>query len=237
MGEALARFRQDQEQSRERLRRAAVAVLASEGALAVHQLGSLARGTGDELSDLDLWATFRDHDLASVVARRTAAYARVAPIVMVHEAPRNRPVGGSYSLVIYETPTGLCQVDYYLAARSASPVPPEGVLWSGVELPRGEWNLDLNASGEDTPVERVAFLACMTFILAKGVRRGAEPAFFARTREAVAARTGARDLPTSFTYATLIRMTERLAEVATPAQRAALTKLGAYLAKLASLYG
>jgi predicted nucleotidyltransferase len=141
--------------------------------VATHLFGSLARGEGDPLSDIDLWVTVPDGEIARVVEKRHQIFADIAEIVIFHEAPRNRPLGGSYTLVIHRVGNALIQADYYLAPESTSVILPEARWLSGNRsLPRGQWNLDLSAPVVEDTRERVDFLICMSFIGVKKVLRG-----------------------------------------------------------------
>lgn len=165
-------FEQRQIATREHLLEQALAVFAGHGAVAIHQLGSLARGEGDALSDLDLWITFKDGALPSVTAQQEQIYAEVAEVLISYQALGNRPAGGTYRLVIYNAAGNLMQVDYYLAPRSTSVILPEGrLLYGDDSLSRGPWLLDRSASTPETIPERIDFLICMAFIGVKKVLR------------------------------------------------------------------
>jgi predicted nucleotidyltransferase len=168
---------------RDALLQRCLAVLAARDIIAVHLLGSLARDEGDALSDIDLWITVEDHHCAEFVADRTSLFGMIAPVLIRHETARNRPQGGSYSLVIHDTPDGLFQIDYYIAPRSSSVVLPEGCLLAGDDsLPRGKWRLDSEAAVTIAAEERVDFLICMAFIGVKKALRG-DDAFMSFLRE------------------------------------------------------
>jgi len=150
----------------------AIGVFGSIGVTAIHLFGSLGRGTGDALSDLDIWITVDDDDIADRIAERDQLFARVSPLLIKHEAPQNRPLGGIYLLVIHETPVGLFQVDYYLAPRSTSVILREArVAYGDDTLLRGLWKLDTSATTPRTLSERIDFLTCMSFIGVKKVLR------------------------------------------------------------------
>jgi hypothetical protein len=150
----------------------AIEAFAARQALAIHQFGSLARGDGDALSDLDLWITVPDERLPGVDRQRAGTYRRVADVLIRHEAAQNSPLGGRYSLVIHRTATGLYHIDYYLAPRSTSVILPEArALYGDDSLPRGSWQLNVPASAATSVAERVAFLPCLAFIGVKKVRR------------------------------------------------------------------
>lgn len=140
--------------------------------LAIHQLGSLAKGNADEFSDLDIWITFPDEDLKTIIKNRHETYEKVSPVLMKYEAPENNPVGGKYTLVIYDTPQGLYQVDYYLAPQSKTHILPEAILlWGDDGIERGEWIMDISAKPKQSPAEKIDFLICLSFIGIKKVMR------------------------------------------------------------------
>ena len=157
---------------RDELLARAVTTLETEGAAAIHLFGSLARGDGDVLSDIDLWATVPDAEIERVIERRFEIFDAVAEIVIHHEAPRNRPLGGSYTLVIHRVGDALIQADYYFAPESTSVVLPEAKRLGGQRsLPRGRWALDSTAEAVEDLRERIDFLVCMSFIGVKKVLR------------------------------------------------------------------
>ncbi|CAN5733231.1 hypothetical protein BH23CHL2_BH23CHL2_04580 [soil metagenome] len=158
---------------RDELLSRAVDAFEREGATAVHIFGSLARGDGDALSDIDLWITVPDDEIEQITDRRLAAFNDIAEVVIHHEAPRNRPLGGSYTLVIHRVGDALIQTDYYLAPESTSVILPEARHLSGKRsLPRGQWLLDTSAEVTEDLHERIDFLTCMSFIGIKKVLRG-----------------------------------------------------------------
>jgi predicted nucleotidyltransferase len=146
---------------------------AGERAAAIHLFGSLARGDGDDLSDIDLWITVPDDKIEHLIERRFEVFNGIAEVVISHEAPRNRPPGGSYSLVIHRVGEVLIQTDYYLAPDSTSVILPEARhLYGDDSLPRGPWILDSTAEVVRDIYERVDFLICMSFIGIKKSLRG-----------------------------------------------------------------
>ncbi len=205
----------------------AVEVLAAHCALAVHLFGSLARGGGDALSDLDLWATFPDAHLPGLVPRRAALYQAIGEVLIAHETPRNRPLGGCYSLVLHRTAAGLYHADYYLAPRATSVIVPEAIaLYGDDTLPRGRWVLDEEARATESRTERVAFLTCMAFIGVKKILRGDRdfmPFLAGQYRRFVATHAPAlAPIEDTGDLAALAHLLGQLALVATPDQRRAI---------------
>lgn len=148
------------------------------GATAAHLLGSLGRQTADAFSDIDAWLTFPDDRIDRVVQRRKALYDSVGDLLLTHEAAGNRPVGGIYTLALYQSPFGPLQVDWYLAPQQTSRVAPEAaVLFEDVPVPRGEWQLDHEATTEGNCRDSVNWLITMLFIAIKTLVRGDDVPF------------------------------------------------------------
>jgi hypothetical protein len=169
------------------------AVLRDNSALAVHLIGSLGRQSADELSDVDVWATFDNDAIAVAIERRMDLYRSVGPVLLCHETPSNRPLGGSYSLVLHDTEAGPLQVDYYFAPLRTSRVNENSLtLFENIAIPRGEWILDVGAQNTSTRSERLDFLILMTFIGIKKIARGDEqfPRFLERVYDETAANDG-----------------------------------------------
>lgn len=208
-----------------------IAAFRAAGATALHVLGSVGRGTDDAFSDLDLWITVDDAQIGDIVRRRDMLFNNVAPILLSHEALQNRPLGGSYTLVIHETPVGLFQVDYYLAPRAVSVVLPDARLLAGDDhgQPRGSWILDSTATTPTSIEERLDFLACMGFIGVKKILRRdgaflrflcAEYHRFGETYQRHLA-----PLQPEMDLSTITRLLGELAQIADPQRAQALTTL------------
>ncbi len=81
--------------------------------LAAWLAGSLGRGEGDELSDIDVWVVVKqEHTLQLVEERRDSASKIADPILFV-EAPQNAPAGGGYLAACYDAPAAPHLVDWY----------------------------------------------------------------------------------------------------------------------------
>src|SRR6476661_1685566 len=63
--------------------------------------GSLARGSADELSDIDVMVVVADAHIEAIKEGRQEYVASVAKPVLIEEAPQNAPPGGAYLLVLY----------------------------------------------------------------------------------------------------------------------------------------
>jgi hypothetical protein len=148
------------------------------GATAVHLLGSLGRQAGDAFSDIDAWLTIPDDLIGAAIQGRHTLYRNVGDLLLTHEAASNRPLGGVYTLALYQTDAGPMQVDWYLAPQRSSCVAPRvGVLFEHVSVPRGEWQLDSEALQEQDLTERISWLIGMLFIAIKTLVRGDDTTF------------------------------------------------------------
>lgn len=164
------------------------------GATELHVHGSMGSGTTDAFSDLDLWLTFPDEWIDAAVVDRFGLYGAIGTILLSHEAVANRPVGGVYTLVLYDTAIGPMIVDWCLAPQRTSSVPPGAiVVFEHVSVPRGSSLQDREATQAVSRFERISWLICMLFAAIKVVARGDDegfPAFLGQAYE---------DIGTSYT--------------------------------------
>jgi hypothetical protein len=206
-------------------------------ASALHVLGSVARSTADEHSDLDVWLTFPDAAIASVLQNRHAVFASVGDILISHEAASNSPVDGAYALVVYQTSAGPMQVDWYLAPQSTSRVAPDALTkFEDWPVEQGEWRLDRSAQRDQTLRERVDWLVCMLFIGVKKVLRGRDrdfESFLARAYLEVGQQYGLVDLPpaTPDSLRAIRGMLRPLSRYADTSQRRAISSVDTYISR------
>lgn len=210
--------------------------------IAIHQFGSGINNYRDEFSDLDLWITFPDEIIKEMVDKREEVYASVAPILVKSDAPANAPIGGSYTMVLYDTPSGLFHVDYYFSPKSGNNIRTDAkVLYGDDSLPRGEWILQR----EDSPwsEEHVFDQAlAMTFILNKAVIRGGwneTHADYIRSVYKDLAEISKKPLPPlpiSADFVFINALFDNLAPFANERQKKAIEKLKAYTNQLEKLY-
>ncbi len=140
-------------------------------ALEGHVFGSLARGDGDALSDIDVWVTFKDDEIQESIKNRFEIYKRFGTILICHEAQQNFPLGGNYSLVIYDTPAGLLQVDYFFCPLSSSRVDDGAiVLFGKTPIQKGKMVYDPKRTKKD-PSDKLSFVICMCFVAIKKIVR------------------------------------------------------------------
>jgi hypothetical protein len=233
----LSDFRAARASTRAKLLARVEAVLRERSALAVHLLGSLGRGRYDEFSDVDVWATIADDSIDDVVRQRRSLYAQVGPVLLSHEAPRNSPLGGIYSGVMYASEAGPHQVDFYLAPLSTSRVAADATaLFEATPIPRGEWILDVDAKPADSPSDRIDFVISMTFIgVKKLVRADADFLKFLANAYDDVARVDQLDLHSGSiqTLAELRNAAQRLVSYASPAQLIAIQEVETFIDRVA----
>jgi hypothetical protein len=158
---------------RDRLVESIITIARRRGALAAHLLGSLGRETADDLSDIDIWLTFAGDAVEGVVRDRFALCRGVGDLLLAHEAPANRPLGGIYTLALYAGPSGPHQVDWYLAPSRTSRVAPDATtIFEHRPIARGPWVLDHDAEDAAPPAGAVSWLISMLFVAIKQVVRG-----------------------------------------------------------------
>ena len=99
-------------------------------AVEAHVFGSVARGTADAYSDLDIWFTFSDENFEKIKQQRLAHYKELGTILNICEPPQNAPVGGVCSTLLIENNGTISVVDLYLCPLSTSFITSEGKkLW------------------------------------------------------------------------------------------------------------
>ncbi len=97
-----------------------IKIVFEEIAIEGHLSGSMARGTSDIYSDIDIGFTFKDDGIAEILKNRFDYYSQIGDIIHICEPPQNAPVNGIQSSVIYKTKAGLIVVDYSLSPQSTS---------------------------------------------------------------------------------------------------------------------
>lgn len=237
------KFREEKIEGREILHKNILNTLKLLNPVAIHQFGSGVNGYRDEFSDMDIWVTFRESELGDIIQKRDEIYSQVAPVLIKSEAPQNAPLGGKYSLVIYDTDHGLYHVDYYLSAESNTNIRPEAIFHHGSdELPRGEWILDRNAITQESLEETMNQTITMAFILTKAIIRGGwntTHADYLRSLYKDIQRIKGKDLrslPESSDFTFLNALLDSLDSDANDQQRLALSKIKDYVGKVEILY-
>jgi hypothetical protein len=220
---------------------AVVAASQQHGVTALHLLGSLGRQTADAFSDIDAWLTFPDEAIEAAVRSRHGLYHDVGDLLLTHETAANRPLGGVYTLALYQTPAGPVQVDWYLAPQRTSRVARDTRrIFERVPVPRGEWLLDFNAEHQQSLAERIDWLIGMHFIAIKVLVRGRDAPFLRFLGEAYRAvqeryTLGEMAVTKPTSLAAVGHMLRQLAPCADDAQRRAILIVEAFARDLPDL--
>ena len=142
--------------------------------------GSVGRGDGDDLSDLDLRVVVRDDAIVAVCDQRQSYAAQAGPVALFQEAPQNRPVGGAFLLALYEGQFGPQEVDWTWEPLSGACLWPQTrILVNRAGLSHlGEMPWGYQPKPEITPLEwavrRVNDFWAMLLIVAKYAARTPE---------------------------------------------------------------
>ncbi len=145
-------------------------------AVEAHVFGSIAKGTNDSLSDVDIWITFKDEEIEDVLKNRFSTYSLVGEVVLSHELQNNFPLGGIQTAIIYKVEGDLVRVDYYLCPLSTSRIFPDSmILFKKADVPIGNIipETKRTARGKE---DRITFFISMCFVAIKKIARG-EQAF------------------------------------------------------------
>lgn len=139
-----------------------------------HVLGSVARGTPDSYSDLDIWITVEDSEWDNFADSRMKYFSLIGEIIHINEAPQNAPINGIYSSVFVKTNENILVVDFYLCPKSSAFITQESRnLFGNIELLTGE--LSLNPQQVSVPdTYRIDFFICFIFGTIKKIVRGKE---------------------------------------------------------------
>ncbi|MGH2364858.1 MAG: nucleotidyltransferase domain-containing protein [Chloroflexota bacterium] len=157
-----------------------VAELKDRGAVYIQLFGSLASGNPDWLSDVDVLAAWPNEEIHGAVDGRENLYHSLGDVLVFHEMPRNRPVGGAYAHVLYASSFGPNDLDIYLAPLgSARRVEGTRELYRApsVAIAPGGWLWDSSAPHVRSHREQVDWLICLTDVAAKVLIRGRDPQF------------------------------------------------------------
>jgi predicted nucleotidyltransferase len=206
-------------------------------AIEAHTFGSMARGTNDALSDIDIWLTFEDSDIQRVLKERFVQYAKIGEIVLWHEMQNNFPLDGVQTAIIYKIDGELIRVDYYLCPFSSSRVLPDSkILLERKTVPVGDIIPDTKRTLRDLS-DRVTFFICICFNGIKKMVRKDESFIPFLTREF---QKYDKDFPTlanvfkESILDTIRKSLETLDTISNPAQRVAILEIGQFLTKVNS---
>ncbi len=75
--------------------------------------GSLGRGNGDVLSDIDVWVVVEDDLIHNITTEPLQYTSQIGHPILSVEAPQNAPEGGAYMMTCYDAPVAPHIVDWY----------------------------------------------------------------------------------------------------------------------------
>jgi predicted nucleotidyltransferase len=153
----------------------AIEVLTEDGrVVAAWLFGSLGRGDGDDLSDIDLWVVVADEHMEAVRSIRRDYILSLGKPLLIEEAPQNAPPGGAYLLVLYGGEAGPHQVDWYWQPQSSARIPQDTrVLLDRVGIQPTEVPPPMTREARAEAVtSKCAFFWAMVNITAKTIARG-----------------------------------------------------------------
>jgi len=239
----LHEFRRQKSDGREELFKKILDTFKELDPLAIHQFGSGIFSYQDEFSDLDIWITFSDTDIDRIIKERDQIFEKIAPIVLKHEAPKNSPLEGKYSLVIHETPKGLFHVDYYLSRESKTVIRMDAkFLYGNDKLDRGEWLLDNEAVENKSLTEQIDAISFMAFIAVKGIIRDWKDGKFRGFVNEIYSRieefSGKKltPLPQTLNFQLITTIFENIYPLASEEQQVAIDKIRKYSQEVETLY-
>lgn len=132
-------------------------------AIEAHVFGSIARGTNDALSDIDIWITFKDDEIQKVIENRMSSYAKFGEIILLHELQNNFPLNGIQTAIIYKIDDELIRVDFYLCPFSSSRVlPGSKILFEKKTIEVGNIIPETKMTPRDI-FDRITFFISMCF--------------------------------------------------------------------------
>ncbi|MCA9398020.1 nucleotidyltransferase domain-containing protein, partial [candidate division WWE3 bacterium] len=163
-------------EGRELLQRSIVESFKDLHPYAIHLFGSGPDGFKDELSDIDIWVTFKDKDIKTALKRLSTTFKKIAPVLVRHHSKSWSPIGGSANSIIHSTAQGLFVVDYYVSKLSETTIKTGSkALYGADSLKRGEWKLNrhVNEKIHDSHTIRkdINLLIDLIFISFKGIVR------------------------------------------------------------------
>lgn len=86
-------------------------------------IGSLGRGDGDALSDIDLWVVVEDDPLKRIIKQPRQFTAQIGNPILFLDAPQNAPEGGAYLMACYDGVVAPHIVDWYWQPFSSASLP------------------------------------------------------------------------------------------------------------------
>lgn len=199
-----------------------------------HIFGSLARGTADVWSDIDIWLVFKNEDIQDVLKKRREYYDKLGEVVHIVEPPQNSPIEGIQSAVLYKTKVGLLMLDYYLCPLATAFITTESKkIFGGIELPLGEAGFNPQKVLV-TKAYRIDFFISFIF---NGIKKIARKDYegFANIVTEYGYLSERYDIPvapltdTAPSFKTLEQMIANIQQFADEKQRRALDEIGAFM--------
>lgn len=237
-------FRQRMIGGRKQLLEKIVDTFKSLNPVAIHQFGSGSTDFKDEFSDLDIWVTFKNDEVESILPKLNSIFKSIAPVLVRHYSKTWSPIGGSANQVIHETNAGLFIVDYYISKVSETSMPEDSVLLCGSDrVSRGEWKINKSVKDAHTLKNDINWALNTIFISVKGiVRRWDSPDFVnnlkiahQKFRKRHKNKIKRRKIALSFKFD--YRLLSDLYPIANQKQRKAISKIKNYLNQVERLYG
>ena len=239
----LDHFKQNRIKGRDILQQKIVEVFKNLNPVAIHQFGSGSYGYKDEFSDLDIWVTFDDKDIGQIILMQDKIFKSLGTILIKHKSKKNSPLGGSATLIIYETEYGLFHIDFYLSKLSETIIKKDAkVLFGSDALPRGEWKLSPKEVERKSLKKVITYLIVMSFIFIKGViRKWDAPELIDIIQKRyifVEEKSGQKlaSLPAKISFNLIYRLLKNLYPLANTKQRLAIEKIKDYATTVKRLY-
>jgi predicted nucleotidyltransferase len=145
---------------------------------AIWLAGSLGRGEGDALSDVDITLAAAPDRAGELVGRLRKRLGEVGPVALVHEAPQNAPVEGIQLNVLYDTHPLPVEIDWSVWPAVGQRPNDVTALFERLELPVADSEFESMLGqlprGSNTPLAQRLdhFRTYMTPILMKHAARG-----------------------------------------------------------------
>lgn len=215
-----------------------VSFFKDEEAVEAHVFGSMAKGTNDALSDIDIWITFEDEKMAKVLESRMTSYAKFGEIVLLHEMQNNFPLNGIQTAIIYKIDGELVRVDFYLCPfLSSSVLPDSKILFEKKKVEICNIIPETKRTPRDLS-DRITFFICMCFNGIKKVVRGDETFAEFLTSEFKKYEKEIPELaaiPKELSFDMIRKSLSILNTVSDPQQKVAIIEINNFLTKVESL--
>lgn len=149
----LAEFKKTRIEGRKRLLIKILKIFKQFKPTVIYQFGSGASGYKDEFSDLDIWITFPENEISTVLKNQSKIFKSISPVLLKHSSKSWSPKGGSATQIIHKTEYGLFQVDYYISTLRKA-------------------NIIIRDTGESHTFKKdLTLILALSFTLVKGIIR------------------------------------------------------------------